>query len=401
VTRRSRPLGALFFVVAAAMVVNLGSAPAFAETDYPSWHDVLRAKKNEAAKKAEIVTINGLIDGLQNEAAAFAKTALQKGEEYNQALDAFNVAQATAVSLQSQADTANLAAQKSGAQAGELIAQLSRMGGSDFSMQLFLSGSGADDLLYKMGAMDKLTEHASHIYEQATQDANAARSLSGRANSAEKAREDASAIAKRALAEAHRAASAAEARAKHQQQVYATLYAQLGSLKGTTAATEKAYLKGVAWEKAQNAIKHPPAPPPPANPPPPPPNSNAVSGAIAFAKSQVGDPYVFAGYGPNAWDCSGLTKASYASVGVYIGSHSSNNQWATMAAEKRLVPINDLAAGDLLFYSSGGSKNASKYHVTLYIGNGLMVEAPYPGVKVRITSVRYGDLVPYSGRPTP
>ena len=36
----------------------------------------------------------------------------------------------------------------------------------------------------------------------------------------------------------------------------------------------------------------------------------------------------------------------------------------------------------------------------MYIGNGLMIEAPYAGVPVRITSVRYSDLVPFVGRPT-
>ncbi|MDQ1556533.1 MAG: peptidoglycan DL-endopeptidase CwlO, partial [Actinomycetota bacterium] len=39
-------------------------------------------------------------------------------------------------------------------------------------------------------------------------------------------------------------------------------------------------------------------------------------------------------------------------------------------------------------------------HVTLYIGGGNMIEAPYPGEVVRIRPVRYGDLVPYAGRPT-
>jgi cell wall-associated NlpC family hydrolase len=101
------------------------------------------------------------------------------------------------------------------------------------------------------------------------------------------------------------------------------------------------------------------------------------------------------------WDCSGLTKASYASVGVYIGTHSATNQYATMAAAGRLVPYNELVAGDLLFYSSGGSTTGTKYHVTLYAGGGLMIEAPYPGTTVRKVPVRFGDLVPYAGRPTP
>ena len=91
---------------------------------------------------------------------------------------------------------------------------------------------------------------------------------------------------------------------------------------------------------------------------------------------------------------------AYASVGVYIGTHSAGNQYTTMANAGRLVPLAGLATGDLLFYSAGGSPSGSKYHVTLYIGNGQMIEAPRPGALVRIMPVRYGDLVPYAGRPT-
>jgi cell wall-associated NlpC family hydrolase len=92
---------------------------------------------------------------------------------------------------------------------------------------------------------------------------------------------------------------------------------------------------------------------------------------------------------------------SYASAGVYIGTHSVNNQYQTMKSQGRLVAINKIRAGDLLFYSGGGSTaNGSMYHVTMYIGGGLMIEAPRAGVPVRIVGVRWGDLVPYAGRPT-
>jgi cell wall-associated NlpC family hydrolase len=91
---------------------------------------------------------------------------------------------------------------------------------------------------------------------------------------------------------------------------------------------------------------------------------------------------------------------TYASVGVYIGTHSATDQYNTLRAENRLVPLSQRQPGDILWYSNGGSTSAIKYHVTLYIGNGEMIEAPYPGVGVRIAAVRFGDLVPYAGRPT-
>jgi len=399
--RSARPVGALIIVLAATLTFNVTAQPAFAD-DYPSWADVEAAKKNEATKKAEIAKIETLISGLENEAAEFAKAALEANEVYNQALDDLAAAESEADALQKRADAAAATAETSSAQAGALIAQLARDGGRDFTLELLLSDEqSADDLLYKVGAIDKLSTRSAQIYQQAVIDLNTASSLSDQATAARDARESLADDAEAALAEAQQAAADAEVRAQNQEQAAAQLYAQLASLKGTTAATEQAYLDGVAWEKAQEAITNPPAPPPPVNPTPPAPNTDAVSTAIAFAQAQLGDSYLLNGSGPDAWDCSGLTKASYASAGVYIGTHSATNQYATMAAAGRLVPYNELVAGDLLFYSNGGSTSGTKYHVTLYIGAGKMIEAPYPGVPVRVANVRYGDLVPYAGRPTP
>ena len=400
-SRQARPIGALVLVLAATLTLGVAAEPAWAD-DYPTWAEVQAAKHNEAAKKAQIAKIEALVDGLETEAALAAKAALEANEAYNVALDSLEAAKKDAANLQRRADRAQRAADKSSAEAGTLITQLSRSGSGDFTLQLLLADKdSADDLLYKMGAMSKLSEQAAHVYEQAVLDANLAASLSKKSGAARDARAKLADEAEAALEEAKQASAEAEVRAQNQAAVAAELYAQLASLKGTTAATEQAYLEGVAWEAAQAAVTNPPPPPPPVNPTPPAPNTDAVGGAIAFAQAQVGDPYQLNGSGPNAWDCSGLTKASYASVGVFIGTHSATNQYSTMAAAGRLVPFNDLLPGDLLFYSNGGAAGGSKYHVTLYIGNGLMIEAPYPGVNVRVAAIRYGDLVPYAGRPTP
>jgi cell wall-associated NlpC family hydrolase len=400
-SRQTRPIGALVLVFAATLSLGVAAGPASAD-DYPTWAEVQAAKHNEAAKQAEVAKIEALVNGLETEAALAAKAALEANEAYNIALDALEAAEKEADNLQRRADRAQRAADKSSAEAGTLITQLARTGSGDFTMQLLLADErSADDLLYKMGAMSKLSEQSARIYEQALLDANLAESLSKKAAAARDARAQLADEAEVALQEAEQASAEAEIRAQNQEAVAAELYAQLASLKGTTAATEQAYLDGLAWEAAQAAVTNPPPPPPPVNPTPPAPNTDAVGGAIGFAQAQVGDPYQLNGSGPDAWDCSGLTKASYASVGVFIGTHSATNQYATMQSAGRLVPFNDLLPGDLLFYSNGGSASGSKYHVTLYIGNGLMIEAPYPGLNVRVAAIRYGDLVPYAGRPTP
>ncbi len=400
-TRMARSIGAIALVFATTLTVGVATQPAWA-VDYPSWEDVQAAKTSEAAKKAEIAKIEALINGLETEAANAAKAALEAAEIYNQALDALEAAEKAADAVGERADEATATADESSTRAASLLAQLARTTRSDLTLQLLFSDAGsADDLLYRIGAMNKLSATASELYERAAFDRNLAESLSEQAGAARDARARLAEKAETALAEAQKASDEAALRAERQEEIAAQLYAQLASLTGTSAATQRAYLEGVAWEKAQEAIKNPPPPPPPVNSTPPPPSTGAVSGAIAFAQAQVGDPYLLNGSGPDAWDCSGLTKASYASVGVYIGTHSATNQFATMQSAGRLVPFNDLVAGDLLFYSSGGSTSATKYHVTLYIGNGRMIEAPYPGRNVRVAPVRYGDLVPYAGRPTP
>lgn len=117
-------------------------------------------------------------------------------------------------------------------------------------------------------------------------------------------------------------------------------------------------------------------------------NTGKVAAAIAFARAQLGEPYVFAGAGPYAWDCSGLTLKAFASVGISIGTHSATNQYYTAADRGELVPYADRRPGDLIFYGDG---SGDMYHVTIYTGGGMMIEAPREGVPVREVPVRAYD----------
>jgi peptidoglycan DL-endopeptidase CwlO len=117
--------------------------------------------------------------------------------------------------------------------------------------------------------------------------------------------------------------------------------------------------------------------------------------AVNFAEKQVGDPYVFAKAGPGAWDCSGLTMGAYKAVSVGIGGHSSTAQWRKAKNEHRLHLYKHRKAGDLIFYGKPGNV----YHVAMYVGGNKMVEAPYPGKKVRVVPVRSADRLPNVGRP--
>ena len=106
--------------------------------------------------------------------------------------------------------------------------------------------------------------------------------------------------------------------------------------------------------------------------------------AAQKACSLIGRPYVFGAEGPNGFDCSGLTKVAWASVGVHL-EHYTRDQWG----QGRPVSRSDLQPGDLVFYYS------DLHHVALYIGGGKVVHAPHTGDHVRMASIDRGPIAGY------
>jgi cell wall-associated NlpC family hydrolase len=96
--------------------------------------------------------------------------------------------------------------------------------------------------------------------------------------------------------------------------------------------------------------------------------------AARKACSLIGKPYVFGSDGPNTYDCSGLTKEAWATVGVTL-DHYTKDQWN----EGKSVSRADLQPGDLVFFFPG-----SLHHVAIYIGGGEVVHAPHTGDHVRM-----------------
>jgi cell wall-associated NlpC family hydrolase len=382
------------------------ASPALAD-DYPTWDEVEQARQNEASAAAAVSNIEELLAGLEMQSAELARQAQTQAEAYNAARNELDVAAARADTLDQQAKDAEQRATDSARRAGQLIAQLARTGGGSVSLAL-LTSPDASDLLATLGTMGKVTEQSSRIYQQAIADRNAAASLTEQARVAETERTKLSKAAEDAAAAAEAASAAARQELAAQYAAADQLYAQLASLKGTTAETERQYLAGIANPGTPSNPSNPdpgpgpgPGTPPPTDPDPgsPPPTSGAAQGAINFAYAQVGDPYVYGGAGPNGWDCSGLTMKAYQSVGVYIGIHGASSQYNYLASQGRLVSVNSLIPGDLVFYSTGGSTSGMKYHTAIYIGGGLMIEAPYEPLSVQVTPLRYRDLVPYAARP--
>lgn len=119
---------------------------------------------------------------------------------------------------------------------------------------------------------------------------------------------------------------------------------------------------------------------------------------IRRAMSQMGVPYSWGGgtaAGPGrgidegagtvGFDCSGLILYAFAGVGIKL-PHYSGSQYNM----GRKIPTAQMRRGDVIFYGPGGSQ-----HVTLYLGQGQMLEAPYTGSNVKISPVRTSGMTPY------
>ena len=113
--------------------------------------------------------------------------------------------------------------------------------------------------------------------------------------------------------------------------------------------------------------------------------SPAAAKAVEAALAQLGSPYVWGAEGPSTFDCSGLTSFAYAAAGVTI-PRVSRSQFSAYAG-MRPVDSMHLVPGDLVFFADNPRNPATVHHVGLYIGRGLMVEAPHTGAVVRTSPI--------------
>jgi peptidoglycan DL-endopeptidase RipB len=127
----------------------------------------------------------------------------------------------------------------------------------------------------------------------------------------------------------------------------------------------------------------------------------AIEYVIRRGGSQIGVPYswgggsltgpskgVGSGAGTVGFDCSGLVRYAFAGVGVLLPRFSGDQYNAG-----RHIPPSQAKRGDLIFYGPGGGQ-----HVTLYLGNGQMLEAYDTGTPIRVAPVRTEGMTPYVTR---
>jgi cell wall-associated NlpC family hydrolase len=160
-----------------------------------------------------------------------------------------------------------------------------------------------------------------------------------------------------------------------------TVLAKLTTEQQQTLATQDQKQTEDAQTLAESALGTTPAADTPST------GSAKGQAALAWARKQLGKPYVFGATGPSSFDCSGLTLGAWKAAGVSI-----NRTSQAQFRNGRAVSKSDLQPGDLVFYYGGIS------HVALYVGNGTIIHAPHPGSNVRYAKL---DSMPFAGARRP
>ena len=111
-----------------------------------------------------------------------------------------------------------------------------------------------------------------------------------------------------------------------------------------------------------------------------------LTAALRAAESRQGLPYVWGAAGPGSFDCSGLVQWSFAQAGVAMPRVA-----ADQARTGPAVPVSQLEPGDLLFYHTDPTAPGYISHVAIYLGNGWMIQAPQPGLRVEVVPASFGS----------
>ncbi|WP_405507375.1 NlpC/P60 family protein [Streptomyces purpurascens] len=104
--------------------------------------------------------------------------------------------------------------------------------------------------------------------------------------------------------------------------------------------------------------------------------------ALRYVVRQLGKPYEWGAEGPKSYDCSGLTSQAWAEAGAPI-PRTSQEQWKRL----KRIPLAELRPGDLVVYFPEAT------HVALYLGDGMVVQAPRPGAKVKVSPIAANPLL--------
>ncbi len=434
-----KPSGAVkalvFGILIAPLCWVVGPSAAQADPGYPSAGQVEQAQQAARAKAAEVQQIQAQL--------AAGNARLERAQmAVGQAAEAFDAAQIELAQRTQDADLARANARRAAASysaaqadAGRLASQAYRDGGNLAQLDALLSAAGPQDMLDRMALIHDLAGRQDRVLQQLDSSRLAAQLLQQRADTALRRQQRAAAQLAAARSKAEGAATSALAALHQTQSQQAALVTQLAQLQRVSVTLERqrqaaleaqrqarlaaarraaeAAARRAAEEAARRARSGAGG------------SGSGGSGgsggsdsssgssggsrdssgssrgtasggrtAVAWAKRQVGLPYQWGGAGPGSYDCSGLTMRAWQHAGVSL-PHYAASQY--QLSEK--IPYSSMRPGDLIFYATDTDRPSSIHHVTMFIGGGLMVEAPMTGLNVRIVPIRWGGAMPWAGRP--
>lgn len=254
VARRFRVLAA---AVTLALLPALGAiAPSNAAViaEYPSWEEVVAAQKNEAQAKALRASLESQMQGLQDEAQRTQADADAKGEIYGKAQDAYDEQKIETDSLLEQTAAAQAEADEAYAIAAQVIAEMSKSGGSgDVSPRLFTTPGSPDALLDRLELSRVIGDRYADLYAKAIELRNRADALADQAEVAQGILEELRLAAEKAFQEAQAAAIAAAEKLAQTERDIAEVRARIEYLAGIREQTTADYNAGLRAQWGDNA----------------------------------------------------------------------------------------------------------------------------------------------------
>ncbi|ATE53743.1 NlpC/P60 family protein [Actinosynnema pretiosum] len=396
----------------------------------PSDSEISEGREAADAAAARVGELNSKLSEAESRLQALDSEVAYKMELANKArvdLDiartAADTARAEADSARAQSDASFEAVERSRRALDEFAAASYEHGSALGSVTAYFGATSPEDLLARAQLLEAVggfgLDTLDDLHEAQDEAANkdsAARAARGEAEKKEKAADDAQRAAEGVMAAAVQAQRAQREQAgaieQERGRVQGELEQALGSVEGLESQRERygRWLEDKRREDAAAAAFRPPAViAPPVGGGSGGPVGEGVEAVIARAMTQIGVRYSWGGgnyTGPTVgvrdggegdvhgdyytvgFDCSGLMMYAFAGVGIYL-PHYSGYQYTSGDR----VPLEQARRGDMLFWGPGGGT-----HVALYLGDGMMLEAPYSGSAVKVSPVRYSGIVPYVTR---
>lgn len=357
---RGRSLVALgaAFVLASAILLPVPRSAA-AATNFPSWADVERARQSEAAKQAEVSSLERALTALAVDVQRSEETAATAEVAYQ---DAYELAAQTEEELNELTNALTEAidsAELSSAAAGTFVQGLSRAGLGSPSLLALAEPRATEEILFQLGTLSRLGDHADGALAAAQRDANAVDVLRAQADVAGQELERRRAAAEVIFQEAEAAFAETQRALQEQQAQEQTLRDQLDFLTQVSVTTAQEYQLGVqerrraeeaarqaaAAEAARRAAEVAQQPRPPAGTAPAPPPTGSGSGTYFQGSAEgwwrpVPGP-VTSGYGPRRLICNAAGCSTPFHYGLDFGDPCGR-------------PVRTIGAGTVTFVGPAG-----------------------------------------------